>query len=145
MGATPSKIRKGEFLAIESVAKYMTLTKQQMVDLRNRCYMSMDGKRKIDRRSFNINAQLCQIKECPDAEILDCLFTMWDLHGDDKILCPPFLLSIAPLACRGESFTSVMQFCLDIFSRETNGKVNPDQLIFILKRKSIIRAGKHLR
>lgn len=136
MGGTPSK-RKGadEYLAMECVAKYMSITKQQIIDLRNRCYMSMDSKRKINRRSFNNNVKLCKIKESPDGEILDCLFTMWDLQVDESILVPPFILSLAPLACRNEDFKNILTFSLSVFERETEGELSAEQVVFILKRK----------
>lgn len=142
MGAQASKSRSAdEYLAIECMAKYMSLKKQHIIDLRNRCYMTMDGKRKIERRSFNRNVQLSLIRESPDAEILDNLFTMWALHSDDKILFPPFILSLAPLACRNADFKSIMTFALEVFERETDGELSAEQVVFILKRKSYLFDG----
>ena len=136
MGSSSSKGSRGEdLLAIECMAKYMSVSKQQLIDLRNRCYMAMDSKRKIDRRTFNTNVQQCKIQESPDAEILDALFTMWDLHGEERILCPPFILSLAPLACEDEDLEQTLTFALDIFERETKGKLSADRLVFILKCK----------
>lgn len=99
----------------------------------------MDSKRKISRRAFNHNVQLCKINEKPDAEILDCLFTMWDMRGDDSILVPPFLLSLAPLACRYDDLKEVFSFALSVFIKETNGELSADKLVFILKRKNVAR------
>ena len=135
MGSSVSKTNTEECLAVACVAKYMSISKQQLMDLRNRCYMAMDGKRKISRRNFNQNVKVCRIKEQPDAEILDCLFTMWDMHGDDKILVPPFILSLAPLACRYEDLKEVLHFSLNVFIKETNGELSADRMVFILKRK----------
>ena len=120
--------------AVEHVANYVSMTKEQLFELRDRCYMVMDAKRKIDRRSFNIHVQKSKIKESPDAEILDCLFTMWDLRGDDRILCPPFILSLAPLACPDEDIMKILTFALDLFSPETDGTFTADQTVFILRR-----------
>ena len=139
MGGSASKTNCRDCLAVECVAKYMSITKQQLIDLRNRCYMAMDSKRKISRRAFNHNVQLCKINEKPDAEILDCLFTMWDMRGDDSILVPPFLLSLAPLACRYDDLKEVFSFALSVFIKETNGELSADKLVFILKRKNVAR------
>ena len=138
MGNSTSKNKAENRLAIECMAKYMSVSKQQLVDLCNRCYMQMDGKRKIDRCTFNTNVQQCKIKESPDAEILDALFTMWDLHGEDRILCPPFILSLAPLACEDENLEQILTFALDIFERETKGTLSADRLVFILKCKYLV-------
>eukprot|EP00977_Amphora_coffeiformis_P014889 scaffold4244_cov167-Amphora_coffeaeformis.AAC.2 len=93
----------------------------------------MDSKRKISRKAFNRNVQLCKINENPDAEILDGLFTMWDMRGEDKILVPPFLLSLAPLSCRYEELKEILKFALVVFIKETNGELSADKLVFILK------------
>ena len=140
MGNSTSKNPGEDRLAIECMAKYMSMSKQQLIDLRNRCYMAMDNKRKIDRRQFNINVQLCKIKESPDGEILDALFTMWDLHGADEILCPPFILSLAPLACEDENLEQILTFAFHVFAQETNGKLTADRLVFMLKRKFVYRS-----
>ena len=134
MGSSASKTNTEDCLAVECIAKYMSISKQQLVDLRNRCYMAMDSKRKISRRAFNHNVKLCKIQEKPDAEILDGLFTMWDMHGDDKILVPPFILSLAPMACRYEGLKEVLNFALTVFVKETKGELSADKLVFILKR-----------
>lgn len=120
--------------AIEYVARYVSITKQQLIDLRNRCYMDMDNRRKIDRLSFRKNVERCNIQDFPDFEILDCLFTMWDMHGEGRILCPPFILSLTPLVCQDEDFRSMFTFALDIFKTETRGILTADRLVFILKR-----------
>ena len=135
MGNSISNRAPEERLSIECIAKYMSVSKQQLVDLRNRCYMSMDSKRKIDRRSFNTNVKRCRIRSRPDAEILDGLYTMWDLHGEDSILLPPFILSLAPLACAEEDLEDILRFSLNIFERETSGILTADRIVFILKRK----------
>ena len=135
MGNSISNRRLDDRLAIECMAKYMSLTKQQLIDLRNRCYMSMDSKRKINRRSFNANVSRSRISEEPDAEILNGLYTMWDLHGEGNILLPPFILSLAPLACAEEDLEDILRFSLNIFERETSGVLTADRLVFILKRK----------
>lgn len=135
MGSSTSKDRAEDCLVIECMAKYMSISKQQLIDLCNRCYMGMDAKRKISRRAFNAKVQQCKILESPDAEILNALFTMWDLHGEDRILCPPFILSLAPLACEGEDLESTLTFALGIFERETKGVLSADRLVFILKCK----------
>lgn len=135
MGSTTSKNDGEDRLAIECMAKYMSITKQQLIDLRNRCYMGMDGKRKISRRTFNSNVQQCKIRESPDAEILNALFTMWDLHGEDRILFPPFILSLTPLACEDEDLEKTLTFALGVFERETKGILSADRLVFILKCK----------
>lgn len=98
----------------------------------------MDGKRKIDRRTFNMHVQQCKIVENPDANVLDALFTMWDLHGEDRILCPPFILSLAPLACEDDNLERTLTFALEIFERETKGKLSADRLVFILKCKFLV-------
>ena len=139
MGSSVSKTNTEDCLVVECIAKYMSITKQQLIDLRNRCYMSMDSKRKISRKAFNHNVHVCKIIEHPDAEILDGLFTMWDMRGDDKILVPPFLLSLAPLACRYEDLKEVLKFALTIFIEETNGELSADKLVFILKRTFVER------
>ena len=138
MGTSTSKTKADDRLAIECMAKYMSISKQQLIDLRNRCYMGMDGKRKITRRAFNTNVQQCRIQEKPDAEVLDALFTMWDLHGEDRILCPPFILSLAPLACEDQDLESTLRFSLDIFERETKGVLSAERLVFILKCKYLL-------
>lgn len=135
MGNAINKRKPEDRMAVECIAKYMSLSKQQLIDLRNRCYMAMDSKRKIDRRSFNINVKRCRIKEEPDAEILDGLYTMWDLHGENSILLPPFIMSLAPLACEDDDLEEILRFSLAIFERETSGILTADRLVFILKRK----------
>jgi hypothetical protein len=133
--ASAKKDGKAQPFVIEYIARYVSITKTQFTDLRNRCYMDMDERRKINRQSFRRNVELCDIKENPDAEILDCLFTMWDMHGEDCILCPPFILSLAPLVCRDESFRNILKFSLSIFHSETKGILTADRTVFILKRK----------
>lgn len=122
--------------AIEYVARYVSITKDQFKDLRSRCYMDMDSRRKIDRYTFSSNVQLSNIKDCKDVEILDCLFTMWDVHGEDLVLCPPFILSLVPLVCPNESFEKIITFALEVFQSETKGILTADRLVFILKRTS---------
>jgi Ca2+-binding EF-hand superfamily protein len=135
MGNTGSK--KGDVLATAAVSKYMNFHREQLLDIRNTCLTLMDKNRKISRVNFQSAVLRARIKDEKVNDILDHLFTMWDLTGEDKVPCMEFILGLSMLACRAESFKSVLRFALQVHDIKSKGKIKAEQLVVVLKSKKM--------
>lgn len=133
MGNTGSK--KGDILATAAVSKYMHFHREQLLDIRNTCLTMMDDKRHVSRVNFQNSVLRARIKDDKVNDILDHLFTMWDLTGDDTVPCMEFILGLSMLACRAESFKSVLRFALQVHDVKSKGKIKAEQLVVVLKSK----------
>ncbi|GAX14055.1 hypothetical protein FisN_5Lh015 [Fistulifera solaris] len=118
-------------LATPHVAKYMRLTKHQVMDLHIACKQLARGTRCFSRNHFHAALQHAKITSVTDRDILTLLCTMWDLKGDGKVPCLDYSLSLAPLCCPGESMEQVLQFCFAII--DTNDAVTSQETVLILK------------
>lgn len=118
-------------LATPHVAKYMRLTKQQVMDIHEACLQLARGTRCFSRQHFHAALQHAQVTSHKDRDILTLLCTMWDLKGDGKVPCLEYSLSLVPLCCPGESMEQVLQFCFALI--DNNEAVTSQETIIILK------------
>ena len=125
----------GDKLATAAVANSMKLNKQQMVHIRNGVESMMDGNGQIRRRFFHIAVAKARVAIDPDGDILDALFTMWDLTGKDSVPAIDFCVGFSVLACYGDSLVQVLKFALEIQDVEETELITAEELVNILKSK----------
>lgn len=119
-------------LATPQVAKYMRLTKQQVLDIHDACQQLARGTRYFSREHFHAALQHAQVTSLKDRDILTLLCTMWDLKGDGKVPCLEYSLSLVPLCCPGESVEQILQFCFGMIGLN-NETVTSQETVLILK------------
>lgn len=69
-----------------------------------------------------------------DAEILDLLFTMWDLHGYHYIQYREFLVGISPLACGPrDTIIDTLRYSLFLMDTAKTGYITQYNLTKVLK------------
>jgi len=134
MGNTVSATT-GEMLRTAAISKYMSLSKTQVLEIRDACAALANKNHSISRRFFHIAVGKSRIKALPDGDILDLLFTMWDKTGADRVPALPFVVGISPLACGNESLAAVLRFALHVMDQDETEEVNAEQLITLLKCK----------
>jgi len=127
----------GETLATVAMAKYLKITREQIVIIRDTLSRYADRDYRVDRQTFQISLDKAQVRTDPDQKVLHHLFTMWDdsAVGKDRILYHDLVVGLSPLACPGENLSSVLAFTLSVMDEQQTGKISSIQLLFMLKSK----------
>lgn len=123
----------GDIYAITAVSKYMFITKEQIIDLRDSFKSLCNDDGTIQRRFFQIAVSNANLQARPDSEILDLLFTMWDLTGKNNVPYLPFIVGISSLACRGENLDAIVRFALQVYDVQNTKVISNDETLTILK------------
>jgi Ca2+-binding EF-hand superfamily protein len=123
--------------ALSAVAKSVNLTKPQIMEIRHSCADMASANNRIRRKLFQLAVAKAGVQEEPDAEILDFLFTMWDVNGESRVPYLEFVASFATLACRYENLASAMYFLLKVMDLKDTGKVTSAELIVMLQSTSL--------
>lgn len=127
----------GPRMAISAIADMLTITRQQMLQLRNVCLRYAKPSRDrsnsgpfISRSS--LNRAMEEIKLEPlDVDVIGHLFTMWDTKGEDHVNLLLFLAGISPLASTMD-VTTKLRFALEVFDVHQTGKIKFDDALSIL-------------
>jgi hypothetical protein len=129
------KIVSQQRLASTAVAKYLSLTKTQIKILCTvvRELSSKNGT--IGLHFFHVALGRAKIQKNPDRLVLEALFQMWDLVGEERIPGLEFVLGLAPLACPDGSLTEILRFALQVSDRTGLKQITASELIVILKSK----------
>lgn len=106
-------------LSLVAVANAMTLTQQQVIDLRKNCAIGSLGQKrtrsKLSRASFQIAMCRAKISQTHnDWDIIEQLFTLWDEEGEERLDFREFLAGISPLACGGKTLPEVLSFAMKV-------------------------------
>mmetsp|Transcript_737 Transcript_737/g.1268 ORF Transcript_737/g.1268 Transcript_737/m.1268 type:complete len:204 (-) Transcript_737:39-650(-) len=127
----------GPRMAISAMADMLTITRQQMLQLRNVCL----GYAKTGRVNSNVGPFISrsflyrameEVRLDPiDVDVIGHLFTMWDTKGEDNINGLFFLAGISPLASTMDIGTK-LRFALEVFDVNQTGKINYDDALSIL-------------
>jgi hypothetical protein len=101
-----------------AMAKYMSLTKEQVLSMRDIVFpLAATSKHgAIKRESFNMAMDTAGVKLYPDQDVLNLFFTLWDLTGNiDNVNCKELCIGISLLASAQEkSFDGVLAFALNV-------------------------------
>lgn len=126
----------GGSLFTASMAKYMSLTKPQVMAVRN-TLMPLASKRQgsIKRSQFQDALNQVKVSQHPDQEVLDLLFTMWDLTGTGRVPCAEFIVSMSILACKEDSVEQAIRFALQVADRNRTGKMSSKDASTLLRSK----------
>jgi len=124
-------------MGLVALARTMPLSKHQLVDLKSECIVITCGCHfqsfTIDRDSFRV-ALLDTMVEDSDTDILDQLFTMWDMMGSDSIQYREFLVGVSPLASGPrDSLGSILHYSLALMDASNSGRITPYNLAKVLK------------
>lgn len=129
-------------MATAAVAKQLHLTKHQVIMLHEAMTRRAKGgnvQGSIKRKHFRRALDEAGIFEEPDREVLNLLFTMWDITGIKRVPAHEFVVGLTPLACAGESISTVLSFALQIKDRKGEGRISPSEMLVLLKSKCVIR------
>jgi Ca2+-binding EF-hand superfamily protein len=124
-------------LHLMALARKMSLSKIQVQELMKMCtYVSHQchfQSYTIDRESFNdVKDKIVSDKR--DSEIIDLLFTMWDLQGLHYIQFREFLVGISPLASTSRDSTrEILHFSLSLMDTARIGTITQSNLIKVLR------------
>ena len=115
----------------------MLLTKKQLMELMEECIIVTCGCHfqsfTINRESFR-EALMDIVPKQKDAEILDLLFTMWDLQGYHYIQYREFLVGISPLACSPrDTLIDTLHFSLSLMDTAKTGCITQYNLTKVLR------------
>jgi Ca2+-binding EF-hand superfamily protein len=130
--------QSGDCLFTAAVAKYMHLTKHQVILLQAATARRAKGA-SIKRKLFMRALDEVNVSKEPDRDILINLFTMWDLSGTGRVPAHEFIVGLSPLACGGESISTILSFALQIMDLEGNGRVSASEALVMLKSKYTCR------
>ena len=129
-------------MATAAVAKKLHLTKHQVIVLHETMIRRAKGgdvPGSIKRKHFYRALEEADIFDEPDREILMLLFTMWDISGTNRVPAHEFVVGITPLACGGDSISTVLSFALQIKDRKGEGKISPSEMMVLLKSECFMR------
>lgn len=134
MGNNPS--RQG--LALVAMAKYMSLTKEQVLLLQRSCNELASQQGESDMISLDKFRQAmirAAVQQYPDQDVLENMFTMWDLTGESRVLQKEFVVGISALACPCEGLQKTLSFVIQVMDFEKRGEISAKQLVTLLKSK----------
>jgi len=126
-------------LALIAVTDYMTLTQQQVLDLRNNCRTGSLGQKRsrpnVSRNSFQKAMMRSRITK-EEWHVLEQLFTMWDQDGEDRVDFVDFLAGTSVLACGDcQSLEQVILFALQVNDLYNTQHICQDRLEKLLNGK----------
>lgn len=115
----------GDILRTAAVSKYMKLTKPQVLEILDRLEAhtatnSPVGRSKHHRGTTVRRAVWMQavaaagVRKEPDQDILDLLFTMWDVSGTGRVARAELVVGISVLACRYDGVEDALRFALEV-------------------------------
>jgi Ca2+-binding EF-hand superfamily protein len=126
----------GESLFTATMAKYMSLTKPQVMAVRNTIIpLASPRSGSIKRNNFKYALSQAGVAETPDQEVLDLLFTMWDTKGSGRIAFAEFMVGISVLACKEDSVEQAIRFALQVADRNRTGKISSKDASTFLRSK----------
>jgi Ca2+-binding EF-hand superfamily protein len=136
MGNTASGTSR-ERLVTASIAKYMTITKPQVMALRN-AIVPLASKRggSIKRNNLHFALQEANVADTPDKEVLDLLFTMWDMTGSGRVACVEFVIGLSVLACKEDAIETALRFALQVADKNRTGKISSKDASAFLRSTS---------
>jgi Ca2+-binding EF-hand superfamily protein len=137
MGNASSSSKAPPTLGLVALSWTMPLSKSQVTELMHECIIVTCGCHfqsfTIDRENFH-NVLLDIIPQGKDAEIMDLLFTMWDLQGNHFIQFREFLVGISPLACGPrDSLSEILHYSLSLMDTPKSGLITPYNLTKVLR------------
>jgi Ca2+-binding EF-hand superfamily protein len=124
-------------LYLIALARKMSLSKVQVRELMKMCiYVAHECHFQsftIDRESFHqVKASI--LSDPTDSEIMDLLFTMWDLSGLQCIQFREFLVGMSPLASTiGDSTRDILHFSLSLMDTAGIGAITQSNLVKVLR------------
>ena len=131
MGNIPSR----QSLAVVAMSKYLHLTRVQVIALRN-CFVNLaDDCGMITRNRFRIAVTRVKIDHENDVDVLDLLFTMWDVKGEDKVPYCEYVVGVSILAGPFDHLRDALMFAIEVADVAHTRDINAKQLIIILKCK----------
>lgn len=130
MGNAPS--HRG--LATVAMAKYLFLTKRQVIRLSYNLHHDLaQGQGFISRHQLQNALRRANVMHATDREVLDCLFTMWDVKGEDIISYDGFVAGISLLACPCDSLKDTLLFAMEALDVEEEETISAVQLVCMLQ------------
>jgi Ca2+-binding EF-hand superfamily protein len=127
----------GKILTSSAMAKYMSLTKEQILSIRDTVFpLAANSKHGvIKRESFNMALDKACVKLYPDQEVLHLFFTLWDLTGNiDNVNCKELCVGISFFACANEtSFDGVLAFAMNVLDYNKTGMISLKQANLLLQ------------
>lgn len=110
-------------MAIAAMSNVMKLRSEDMKSLKSKCLANTsEVSGGIARKDFRIAMAEIDVDET-DAEILDRLFTMFDMTGEDCIHALHFLVGASPLAVLGRA-NEKLRFAFELLDINQTGSVD---------------------
>jgi Ca2+-binding EF-hand superfamily protein len=107
------------------MAKYLTITKIQVMAMRNTLLPLASQRRgSIKREQLLFAMQKAGVPETPDQHVLNLLFRMWDLRGTGRVACSEFIVAISVLACKDDTVENATRFALQVADRDRTGVIS---------------------
>ena len=99
----------------------------------------------IKREMFIRALQNAKIRQYPDHEILNLLFTLWDLTGNiDTVNGKELIIGISILACPdAKSFDDVLSFAMQVLDYNNTGMISLKDSLLLLQ-STYIRFIQHI-
>ena len=124
-------------LGLVALSWTLPLSKKHVTELMQECIIVTCG---CHFQSFTINRESFHkvlfdiLPPGKDAEIMDLLFTMWDLQGNHFIQFREFLVGISPLACGPkDSLSDLLHYTLSLMDTPRSGLITPYNLTKVLR------------
>jgi Ca2+-binding EF-hand superfamily protein len=127
----------GPRMAISAMADMLSVTKPQMMELRNACLRhakpSLDKSNAgptISQSSFHKSMKEVNVDPVV-FDVFDHLYTMWDTKGEGEISMLLFLAGISPLASTVDVMTKLL-FAFELFDVHRTGRMKIEDALSIL-------------
>jgi Ca2+-binding EF-hand superfamily protein len=128
---------QGHPLVTPAVIHYITLSREQVLGIRDACLYMVEEDGFIKRQYFHMALSKMEIPVDPDGDILDCLFTMLDRRGDDMVDLKQYIVSISALACP-EGLEMALHFAMEVMDVEHSDRVTNEDVTFVLRCKCVL-------
>lgn len=141
-----SSAKSLDTLALVAVANGMTLTQQQLIDVRKNCTIGSLGQKRmrfnISRLSFQKAMARANVSQAAnDWDIIEQLYTLWDQDGEDERLdFREFLAGISPLACAGKTLPEILHFAMQMFDIQHTKHIDRTELEIVLSGINVTAA-----
>lgn len=128
----------GYSLYTAAVAKYVSVTKPQIMAVRNTLILVASPKRgTVQREQLRHALRQAGVAPAPDADVFDLLYTMWDVKGTNRVVGTEFMVGVSVLACKDDSIEQAIRFALQVGDRNRKGTISSNDASVFLRSKCV--------
>ena len=135
----------GDVLKTAAISLYVKVSKPQILlireHVRNKMLKSQSrGQHRglVKQAIFQEALEIAGVRQDPDQDIFNLLFTMWDTKGAKRVPSAELIVGVSILACRYDGVENAIRFALEVSDKHGTQTISSHDATALLKSKSLM-------